>query len=123
MATPGQFERLWTAEEFLATHRHEFGDAWRYELVDCEVIAHTAPSPDHGAILSGLGRALGNRLLGKRDGCRPETGNGAVPRPRQRNTARIPDAMICCLEHPRVGFEVLAPSAMRHWRARDRNRA
>jgi hypothetical protein len=26
--------KAWTAEEFLETDQHEFGDAWRYELVD-----------------------------------------------------------------------------------------
>jgi Uma2 family endonuclease len=122
MATAGQLQRYWTAEEFLATDQYEFGNAWRYELVDGEVVAHAAPSPDHGAILSGLATALGNRLRGNRDGCRPEVGSGAVPRRRQRNTARIPDGMIRCGEHPRVVFEVVSPSEMRHWRMRDRRR-
>lgn len=122
MATAEQLQRLWTAEEFLATDQCEFGDAWRYELVDGEVIAHAAPSPDHGAILSGLTTALGVRLLGNRDGCRPEVGSGAVPRRRQRNTARIPDAMIRYGDHPKVVFEVVSPSEIRHWRTRDRRR-
>ena len=47
-------DTVWTAEAFLRTDQHEFGDAWRYELLDGRVIAHAAPSPDHGAILSGL---------------------------------------------------------------------
>ena len=29
----------WTADEFLVTDQHDFGDAWRYELVDGEVVA------------------------------------------------------------------------------------
>lgn len=122
MATAEQLQRLWTAEEFLETDQHEFGDAWRYELVDGEVVAPTAPSPDHGAILSSLAGSLGNRLLGNHDGCRPEVCSGAVPRRRQRNTARIPDAMIRCGDHPRVVFEVVSPSEIRHWRMRDRGR-
>jgi Uma2 family endonuclease len=122
MATAEQLRRLWTAEEFLETDQHEFGDAWRYELVDGEVVAHTAPSPDHGAILSSVARSLGNRLLGNHDGCRPEVGSGAVPRRRQCNTARIPDAMIRCGDHPRMVFEVVSPSEIRHWRLRDRKR-
>lgn len=115
-------QRRWTAEEFLATDQCAFGDAWRYDLVDGEIVAHAAPSPDHAAILSGLTTALGNRLLGNRDGCRPEIGSGAVPQRRQRNTARIPDAMIRCGDHPKVVFEVVSPPEMRQWRSRDRKR-
>jgi len=112
----------WTAECFLATDQHEFGDAWRYELVDGSIVAHAAPSPEHGAILAGLTGALANRLRGNPDGCRPENGSGAVPRQAQRPTARIPDAMIRCGEHPRVLFEVISPSELRSWRLRDRRR-
>lgn len=114
--------RFWTAAEFLATDQHEFGDAWRYELVDGVVIAQAAPSPEHGAILAGLITALGNRLRGHPDGCRPESGSGAAPRRQQRPTARIPDATIRCNELPRVLFEVVSPSELRAWRARDRKR-
>jgi Uma2 family endonuclease len=73
MATAKQLRRLWTAEEFLTTDQCEFGDAWRYELVDGEIVAHAVPSPDHGAILSGLAAALGNRLLGNREGAVPKS--------------------------------------------------
>lgn len=114
-------DREWTADEFLVTDQHEFGDAWRYELVDGEVVAAAAPSPEHAAILSGLIGALVVRLRGH-EGCRPESGSGAVPRTRQRNTARIPDAGIRCGEHLRVVFEVVSPSEIRAWRARDRKR-
>lgn len=113
----------WTAEAFLVTDQHEFGNAWRYELVDGEVVAAAAPSPEHAAILAGLTTAIAVRLRGHPDGCRPESGSGAVPRTRQRNTARIPDASIRCGEHPRVLFEVVSPSEIRAWRARDRKRS
>jgi len=122
MASAELKQRVWTAEEFLATDQHEFGDAWRYDLVDGAIVAHAAPSPNHGAILSGLSTAVGNRLRSRADGCRPESGSGAVPRQSQRNTARIPDAMIRCGENPRVVFEVVSPSEVRHWRTRDRRR-
>src|ERR1700735_981845 len=105
----------WTAERFLETDQHEFGNAWRYELVDGRIVAHAAPSPEHGAILAGLTGALASRLRGNPDGCRPESGSGAVPRAAQRPTARIPDAMIRCGEHPRVLFEVISPSELRNW--------
>jgi hypothetical protein len=49
-----------TADRFLVTDQHMFGDAWRYELVDGRVIAHAAPTPEHGAILAGLTTALGS---------------------------------------------------------------
>ncbi len=112
----------WTAERFLATDQHEFGDAWRYELVEGQIIAHAAPSPEHAAILAGLTTALGSRLRGNPDGCRPESGSGAVPRQAQRPTARIPDAMIRFGDHPRVMFEVVSPSELRSWVQCDRRR-
>jgi Uma2 family endonuclease len=112
----------WTAERFLTTDQHEFGDAWRYELVDGRIVAHAAPSPEHGAILAGLTGALVSRLRGNPDGCRPESGSGAVPRSAQRATARIPDALIRGGEDPRVMFEVISPSEPRHWTERDARR-
>jgi len=116
-------ETEWTAEAFLETDQRAFGNAWRYELVDGQIIAHAAPAPDHGAILSGLIAALANRLRGHPDGCRPEVGSGAVPKRKQRNTARIPDAMIRCRGgNPRVTFEVLSPSDLKNPRAFDRKR-
>jgi len=121
-ATTRGSERVWTAQEFLATDQNAFGDAWRYELVDGVIVAHAAPTPDHGAILAGLGTALATRLSARSDGCRPEIGSGAAPSQQQRPTARIPDAMIRCGEHPRVTFDVVSPSELRAWRARDRRR-
>jgi Uma2 family endonuclease len=115
-------DRAWTSAEFLAADQAEFGDAWRYELVDGVVVAHAAPSPDHGAVLSGLSGSLTARLEGRPGGCRPETGSGAAPKQQQRATARIPDAMIRCGDHPRVVFDVVSPSELRAWRARDRRR-
>ncbi|MEO8714226.1 MAG: Uma2 family endonuclease, partial [Acetobacteraceae bacterium] len=120
MDTAERASRYWTAEEFLATDQREFGDAWRYELVDGSIVAHAAPTPEHGAIISGLTGALVSRLRGNRDGCRPETGSGAAPKTQQRSTARIPDATIRCGDLPRVVFEVVSPSELRAWRARDR---
>jgi Uma2 family endonuclease len=111
-----------TADEFLTTDQREFGDAWRYELIDGEIIAHAAPTPDHAAIVMGLGTALGNRLRGNKDGCRPEAGSGAAPRKQQRPTARIPDAMVRCGDLPRVVFDVVSPSELRAWRARNQRR-
>ena len=122
MDTAERAGRAWTAEEFLATDQREFGDAWRYELLDGCIIAHAAPTPEHGAILSGLTTALGVRLRGNPDGCRPESGSGAAPRHQQRGNARIPDATIRCGELPRVVFEVVSPSELRAWRDRDRKR-
>ncbi len=115
-------EQEWTAERFLVTDQHEFGNAWRYELVDGRIVAHAAPSPEHGAILAGLTGALTSRLRGNPDGCRPESGSGAVPRSAQRATARIPDALIRRGEHPRVMFEVISPSELRNWTERDAKR-
>jgi Uma2 family endonuclease len=112
----------WTADEFLETDQSVFGSAWRYELVDGRIVAHAAPSPDHGAIALNLSGTLFNRLFGHPAGCRGETGSGAAPKRRQRNTARIPDVTIRCDQHPRVVFEILSPSELRHWRQRDQKR-
>ncbi len=115
-------DRAWTAEDFIATDQHRFGDAWRYELVNGQVVGHAAPAPDHGAILAGLTRALVSRRTDMPKGCRPESGSAATPTTVRRNTARIPDAMVRCGQHPRVAFEVVSPSEVRGWRDRDRKR-
>ncbi len=115
-------DKIWTADEFLVTDQYLFGDAWRYELVDGQIVAHDAPAPDHGAIIMGLGIALGTRLRGHPDGCRPEAGSGAVPKRQPRNTTRIPDVMVRCREHPRVTFEVVSPSDLKNRRVWDRRR-
>ena len=91
-------------------------------LVDGEIIARTAPSPDHGAITLNISGSLFDRLFGYPTGCRGAIGSGAVPKCRQSVTARIPDVIIRCGEHPRVVFEVLSPSELRRWRQRDRKR-
>ncbi|HET8997170.1 MAG TPA: Uma2 family endonuclease [Acetobacteraceae bacterium] len=104
------------------TDQFEFGPEWRYELVDGVIVGHAAPSADHAAILAGLTGALTRRMEDRTDGCRPEVGSGAAPKNQQRATARIPDAMIRCREHPRVTFDIVSPSELRAWRARDRHR-
>lgn len=119
-----QFGRALTADEFLATDQAGFGDAWRYELIDGVIIAHAAPSPDHGAILAMLGVAIESRLRARgRNGCRFETGSGAAPKLQQPPSALIPDGMIRCGEHPRVTFDIVSPSELEHVRKRDRRRA
>lgn len=110
-----------TADDFLQMDQSAFGTAWRYEMVDGRIIAHAAPSLDHGAILAGLTTALGTRMRNRRD-CRPEVGVGAVPLRQQRNTARIPDGTIRCGGLPRVVFEVVSPSELAHPRRSDRKR-
>jgi Uma2 family endonuclease len=114
--------RFWTADEFLQTDQYEFGPAWRYELVDGQIIAHAAPSPEHGVIVINLGAALKARLRAAGSDCRAEAGSGAAPRSQQRATARIPDVSVRCGEHPRVVFEIVSPSELRKMRERDRKR-
>jgi Uma2 family endonuclease len=114
--------RIWSAEEFLQTDQREFGPAWRYELVNGRIVAHAAPSPDHGAIAGNLAGPVFAALRGQLGGCRVELGSGASPKRQQSNTARIPDVMIRCSEHPRIVFEVISPSELRHWRDRDQKR-
>ena len=103
--------KVWTAEEFLRTDQREFGDAWRYELVDGRIVAHAAPSPAHARIVAALTGALTARMSGD-DGCFPESGSGAAPENQQQANARIPDVMIRCRGLPRVLFEVLSPSEL-----------
>jgi Uma2 family endonuclease len=114
-------DKAWTADAFLRTDQREFGDAWRYELVDGRVVAHAAPTPAHAKIVSALNGALTTRMTGK-DGCFPESGSGAAPENQQKANARIPDVMIRCNGLPRVLFEVLSPSELKKWRERDRKR-
>ena len=110
------------ADAFLRTDQAEFGTAWRYELVRGKIVAHAAPSPEHGVILGNLARELGNRLRSHPD-CRLEIGSGAAPQYEQRDTARIPDATIRCGKLPRVLFEVISPSELSHKRQWDQKRA
>ncbi|HVC60312.1 MAG TPA: Uma2 family endonuclease [Acetobacteraceae bacterium] len=110
------------ADAFLRTDQSEFGTAWRYELVRGTIVAHAAPSPEHGVILSNLTYELNGRLRGHPE-CRSEVGSGAAPQHEQRDTARIPDAMIRCGKHPCVLFEVVSPSEVRHKRQWDQKRS
>jgi Uma2 family endonuclease len=109
------------AEAFLRTDQSEFGSAWRYELVRGTIVAHAAPSPEHGAITANLTGELHVRLRGHPE-CRSEVGSGAAPQYEQRDTARIPDVMIRCRDQPRVIFEVISPSELRHKRQWDQKR-
>jgi Uma2 family endonuclease len=122
ISATAQTGRLWTADEFLKADQYEFGPAWRYELVEGRIIAHPAPSPDHGAIAANLTVALGNGLRKTSSGCRIEVGSGAAPKNQQRATARIPDVSLRCGEHPRVVFEVVSPPELRKMGERDDKR-
>ena len=114
--------RHWTADEFMSADQAAFGPLWRYELVDGRIVGHAAPTAEHGAILAGLTGALARLLAGRPGGCRPEAGSAATPRTEQRDTARIPDVIIRCGETAIVSFEVVSPSEIRNWRARDEKR-
>ena len=122
MDTAARDTRFLDAEAFLRTDQREFGPAWRYELVRGRIIAHAAPSPDHGAILSSLAGELYNHLRGHPD-CRPEVGSGAASKYERHDTARIPDATIRCGKLPRVLFEVISPSELQHKREWDQKRS
>jgi len=121
MDTAARDSRFLDADEFLRTDQLEFGNAWRYELVRGTIVAHAAPAPEHGVILSNLAYELNSRLRGHE--CRSEVGSGAAPQYEQRDTARIPDAMIRCGKLPRVLFEVVSPSELQHKRQWDQKRS
>ena len=122
MDTAARDSRFLDADTFLRTDQSEFGNAWRYELVRGAIVAHAAPSPEHGVILNNLARETGNRLRDHVQ-CRPETGSGAAARYERRDTTRIPDAMIRCDKLPRVLFEVISPSELPHKRQWDLKRS
>ena len=122
MDTAARDSQFLDADAFLRTDQSTFGNAWRYELVHGALVAHAAPSPEHGVILSNLSYELNGRLRSHPE-CRSEVGSGAAPQYEQRDTARIPDAMIRCRQHPRVLFEVVSPSELLHKRQWDQKRA
>jgi Uma2 family endonuclease len=122
MDTAAHTTRFLDADTFLRTDQLEFGNAWRYELVRGTIVAHAAPSPEHGVIVVNLAGELRERLRHHPE-CRPEAGSGAASKYEPRNTARIPDAMIRCGENPRVLFDVVSPSELQHKRQRDQRRA
>jgi Uma2 family endonuclease len=109
------------ADAFLRTDQSEFGNAWRYELVRGTIVAHAAPAPELGVILSNLTYEIHSRLRSHPE-CRSEVGSGAAPQYEQRDTARIPDATIRCGKLPRVLFEVISPSELQHKRQCDQKR-
>ena len=78
--------------------------------------------PEHGVILGNLAYEINGRLRSHPE-CRSEVGSGAAPQYEQRDTARIPDAMIRCGKLPRVLFEVISPSELQHKRQWDQKRA
>lgn len=119
----GKLDRVetgWTAETFLQTDQRAFGGAWRYELVDGQIIAHAAPTPLHGQIHGSVAVAIGARLRSRP--CRMEIGTGAAPQDQQRPTARIPDLLVRCEGLPRVVVEIVSPSELRDGRGRNRRR-
>lgn len=122
MDTAARDSAFLEAEAFLRTDQSAFGNAWRYELVRGTIIAHAAPSPEHGVILGNLAGQLHSSLRGHPE-CRSEIGSGAASEYERRDTARIPDAMIRCGKHPRVVFEVISPSELLHKRQWDQKRA
>ncbi|WP_428491994.1 Uma2 family endonuclease [Rhodopila sp.] len=97
-------------------------DRGSLELVRGTIVAHAAPTPEHGVILGNLAGELYNRLRGHAES-RPEIGSGAAPDYQQRATVRIPDALIRCGQRPRVVFEVVSPSELTHKRQWDQKRA
>lgn len=122
MDTAARDARFLDADAFLRTDQFEFGNAWRYELVRGRIVAHAAPSPEHAVILNNLSTEINLRLRGHSE-CRAETGSGAAPKYAQQDTARIPDATIRCDKLPRVLFEVISPSELRHKREWDQKRS
>jgi Uma2 family endonuclease len=111
-----------TADEFIVTDQSVFGDDWRYELIDGAIEGNAAPTPTHGVILANLVTALKTRLRAHGERCHAETGSAAAPAREQRNTARIPDALVRCQGLPRVTFEIVSPSELQKIRDRDKKR-
>jgi hypothetical protein len=121
MDTAARNNLFLNADAFLRTDQSEFGAAWRYELVRGAIVAHVAASPEHGVMPGNLARDLDNLLRGH--SCRLEVGSGAVPRYAQRDTARIPDAMIRCGKLPRCCSWWFSPSEIQHKRQWDQKRS
>jgi hypothetical protein len=65
-ARDGQFL---DTDVFLRTGQSEFGTAWRYELVRGTIIAHAAPSAEHGIIVSNLAFELNGPRSSPRQNC------------------------------------------------------
>lgn len=122
MANVALVPNAMTADDFVRADQSDFGSAWRYELVGGVVVSHAAPSPTHGVILANLVAALKVRLKDHAEGCRVEAGTAATPDREQRDTARIPDALVRCHGLPRVTFEVVSPSELQKLRDRDNKR-
>jgi len=99
--------------DFLSCGQSEFGSVWRYEFVGGLIIAQAAPSPEHGAIISGLTAALAIAWRTPIDVVRK-----LVAVPLRGSTARIPDVTVGCGKLPRVMFQIVSRSELLAWRAR-----
>jgi Uma2 family endonuclease len=85
--------RFASVEDFLA---HTFPDDLPHELVDGVVVAHAAPTEEHGHILANLVSAIHRALDEARSPCHVEAGSGVRPRRRTKATLRVPDAVVRC---------------------------
>jgi Uma2 family endonuclease len=104
--------RFASVEDFLA---HSFPDDLVHELVDGIVVAHAAPTEEHGHILANLVFALHRALDEARSPCHVEAGSGVRPRRRTKATLRVPDAVVRCPQgaganEPVAVFEILSAS-------------
>jgi Uma2 family endonuclease len=105
-------DHLMTVEEFLATPRRAFGDAWRYELHDGVVVAQAGPSDPHAIILGNLDGMLNAQTIDS-DRCTHLAGGAVVPEGKQKANARIPDALVRCGSDDDLKicmFEITSPS-------------
>jgi Uma2 family endonuclease len=106
---------LMTVDEFLAWP----GDGRRYDLVDGELRAHSAPSDEHGTILMTTGHLVTTHLRANRPDCRVVAGSGVRPKFRAKWNLRIPDLTVTCqpnvkgnagIPSPSIIIEILSPS-------------
>ena len=102
--------RLWTLREFLA---FDDGTDTRYELFDGQIVAMAPASDVHGALVTRLGRQIGNAL---RPGCEVIAQAGIVPPERADSWYQANLAVTCAgltgqqfIAEPILIVEVLSP--------------
>lgn len=105
-----------TLDEFLVWDADDLTGR-RWQLVDGEPVLMAPATEVHGAIMSELGRLLGNHLLATGSPCRVITTPGIVPRIRANENFRIPDLGVTCgppskevmVPEPVLLIEILSP--------------
>jgi Uma2 family endonuclease len=106
MVALAKIPRLMSTDEFIAWNA---GDGQTWQLVDGEPQAMAPTSRTHGALMTEVGRLLGNHLAERGRPCTALTQPGIVPRANAARNFRIPDLAVTCTGYDTEEYAVADP--------------